>query len=244
MPKAGTHLLTEVLVRSGYRWSGVHVDSNALRGGRAPDWIIDAPVRQSVLDGLPARRGQFTTAHVPWDPELAACLPSSLRRIHITRDLRDVVVSYVHYVLRLRAHPMHADFSRMASQERLAAAISGYTSGNGAVRPAIAAARDGFAGWEADPDTMTVSFERLSGSAGEHDQLLEIARVLTWLGVPSSPHEARRVRNALRPASSVTFRSGTSGSWRAEFTDEVTRLFAESVPNSPEPPPFGAEGTS
>ena len=73
-----------------------------------------------------ARRGQIVTAHLPWTDDLVLSLHgANFRTLLIIRDLRDVAVSFVHYVAhRDASHRLSAYFrSRRSDAERLMATV-------------------------------------------------------------------------------------------------------------------------
>jgi len=223
MPKGGTNLLGRTL---------------NLLPCVAPRWTyhLDATI-PGYLDQLYAvRNGQVVSAHMPWSKSLLEILKSEGFGIFfIIRDLRDMAVSGIHYIVwKSPDHPLHQYFSSLKSdEERLMAYIHGVPENcyPGGVRPE---------GWENfiesvlpwldEPNCLTIRFEDLIGSAGggsDKKQLETVAAIVKHLGIKLSEKVIEEIAAKTFYPDARTFRKGQIGDWRNYFTEEHKQAFKE-----------------
>ena len=175
--------------------------------------------------------GQFVTAHCVHTPELAGLFrEEGMKTVCILRDPRDVAVSQLHYIKRLKKHPIHEAFVALPSdRERLLFSIRGGSLGGRELLPLDERYRR-FSGWASEEGAVVVRFEDLvgpegGGSAGA--QRRAVGRVAAHLGVEADEEALARVGGGIFGAGQ-TFRKGTIGGWREEFSAEH-ELAAEEV---------------
>ena len=176
--------------------------------------------------------GQFVTAHCVHTPELAGLFrEGGMRTVCILRDPRDVAVSQLHYIKRLKKHPIHKGFMALPTDgERLMFSIRGGKLGGRELLSLDERYRR-FSGWASEEEAVVVRFEDLvgpegGGSAGA--QRLAAGRVAEHLGVRAGEATLERVGEGIFGAGQ-TFRKGMIGGWKEEFGAEHERAAEEVV---------------
>lgn len=174
--------------------------------------------------------GQFVTAHCVHTPELAGLLrEQGMRTVCILRDPRAVAVSQMHYIKRLKKHPIHAAFLALPTDaERLMFSIRGGELGGRRMLPLDERYRR-FSGWASEEGAVVVRFEDLVGPRGggsEEAQRRAVGRVAAHLGVAADEGTLERVGTGIF-GTGQTFRKGTIGGWREEFGEEHARAAEE-----------------
>lgn len=226
LPKAGTHLLSAVLLRlPKMMFSGVHHSladfdpkPHALSTDTAAvDWVAIKRRLGRI------RNGQYATAHFAHSPVLGGILADlGFRHILILRDPRDVVVSHAFYVASNSRHPLHTDYRAMAGDgERILASITGLAPEAG--RPGLEPAGGrlaGFVPWIDQEDVLLCRFEDLAGPRGggdENAQVETVRAIADFVSRPLSREQAGRVAARIHSEGAATFRKGRSGDWRNYF---------------------------
>ncbi len=174
--------------------------------------------------------GQFVTAHCVHTPELADLLrEQGMRTVCILRDPRDVAVSQMHYIKRLKKHPVHEGFAALPTDgERLMFSIRGGELG-GREMLSLDERYRRFSGWASEEGAVVVRFEDLvgprgGGSAGA--QRRAVGKVAAHLGVAADEATLARVGEGIF-GEGQTFRKGMIGGWREEFSAEHERAAEE-----------------
>jgi hypothetical protein len=113
VPKAGTNLLRHVLCMFP-QLSGA-------------ENVVPLSVEEQLQRVAALRPGRIISSHLAWQPELGILLTEQeLRGVYISRDPRDVCVSYCHYVMQETRHPWHSYFRKLPDDgTRLMIAITG-----------------------------------------------------------------------------------------------------------------------
>lgn len=222
IPKSGTHVLSRLLsLYPKVLNSGHHIRLREHRGlDGAPDW---SRVRNALA---PIGNGQFGTSHFPAEPELKDLLTSrGFRVVFMVRDPRDMVLSYLFYVLKRPHHFLHDRLVHDYKDDhaRLMAIIQGIPAPN--PRDAIPSARqrlDDYIDWLDWEFAYTCRFEELIGSRGggsDLQQIDEVRRIGSFIRRPVSESTAARIADLVWSQDSITFRKGVIGDWREHFTD-------------------------
>ncbi len=109
-----------------------------------------------------------------------------MRTVCILRDPRDVAVSQLHYIKRLKKHPIHEAFMGLPSDsERLMLCIRGGELGERRMLSLDERYRR-FSGWAEDGGSVVVRFEDLVGPRGggsEEAQVGAVRAVAEHVGV-------------------------------------------------------------
>lgn len=241
IPKAGTHLLTQLLSKVPKVWfAGLHVADGQFRGDlHAPgdklgEFDIDAFMHRIKV----VRNGQFMTAHIPCEPPVVEALrDTGFRTLLMIRDPRDIAVSMAHYFATNRRLNTYARFAAMPTlDERLMAVITGLPpEGDCPAVPSMGDRLARYQPWLNDQNTCVTRFEELVGSAGggsDEAQLDAVRRVLVHCRRNDDPDRADKVANEVFARHSATFRRGAIGEWRAEFGSDHRAAFDEVAPGA------------
>ena len=238
IPKAGTHLLTNVLQEfPKVMLTGLHIRMSQVHRPIVPrvteaDFQLDPEAFRRRL--LSVHSGQVATAHLPWRPEIEPILQEiQIRSIFLIRDPRDIVVSQIYYRLGLRRHRLHhrmkSDFHSDA--ERLMACITGMPPHKGGDQiPGIGERIAQRMGWTHAPNCHVTRFEDLVGARGGGDpsaQRREIKALAAHFGRPLTDEAVERLIHRLALCKSFTFRRGLIGDWQNHFTEEHNAAFKE-----------------
>lgn len=231
--KSGTHLLADCVgLFPRMMFSGRHfslaefIERQADTDhefGRYPDPPLAMNRLRAFLAAAP--QGSFVTAHARHHVDLEKLL-RELSFVHMVllRDPRDIVVSYVHFVMRERTHHHHRYFTETLrnDSERLMAAITGFPRSNeaGPPLPSIGAQMAGHVRWIGRPGVEVYRFERLVGPRGGGNaeaQSEEIARIARQIQRPLGSAGLQRIAARMYSEQSFTFRRGMARDWERHF---------------------------
>jgi sulfotransferase 6B1 len=248
VPKSGTNLLSRLLVLLGLeKKSRLGIEPRLVAGpfsparrffrAREPEKVtvgVDSP--QQIGRRWLARRlsripdGCFVNAHCIYTPELAELFrEEGMRVVCILRDPRDVAVSQMHYLKRMRKHFAHEAFMALPSDhERLLVCIRGGELGGRKLQSLDQRYRQ-FLGWEQDEGAVMVKFEDLVGPRGggsAEAQRRAVEWVAAHVGISVNERTMRLVEENLFGVGR-TFRKGQIGGWQEEFSEEHERAVKE-----------------
>lgn len=223
-PKSGTHLLYQIA-------QGLpHVRTFGTFWASTPSW----PFRERSESVMLRRIGrvaarELVRGHLFYfksiEEELAR---QRIVHLFIVRDLRDVCISEAYYLTYMnRIHVMHRHFARLPNMEsRIELAMCGMAE-TVVAYPDIGRRFERYAGWLSSPNVLTVRFEDLRDGNCERE-VFRIVRFAqergVWKGYPTE-ELVKACASAVAPERSVTFRRGTVGSWKTEFTEEQKNRF-------------------
>lgn len=222
VPKSGTHLLKNLL-------QGIpnisHKPENEFYEGYAYH-LKDHFYRLGHINP-----NEFGIGHIYHSTEWSYMLKRlNMKNIFISRDLRDVVVSYVYFILeKYPRHPLYNYLNKEATtqKERYLAFINGVQTDE-VKHPSIVEFFNLYQGWLEESSTLSITFEDLIGN--ERARLLTLAKIVNYLWDDTSypiPLEEiiSNMEERMAGKYSLTFRSGKIGGWEEEFDDEVKEAF-------------------
>jgi hypothetical protein len=225
VPKSGTNLLVQIV--KGI--PGISQDQKIFYHGGNYHEIL------SIKDG------EMVSSHIPFDREFSKKLSShAIRHVFIYRDLRDIAVSMVHFINeKLHDHPLFPVFqNRIVSfEEQLNALILGIELQGEEKKnqygihyyPGIFKEYENIYKWLGDSSICKVRYEFLMRS--EESRENEILKIIHFLWEDIQPLNLSKkqllqlMKNNIDPSKAWTFRKGTIGGWREEFTEENKRNF-------------------
>lgn len=227
-PKSGTHLISQIFDRlPDSRDFGYFIVD-------ATSWQFsarDSNKMCAMVNGI--MPGELVRGHIRHADQISTILgEKNVATYFVYRDLRDVVVSEVHYLTFMNPwHKLHRYFWRLRHKpdSAIRLAICGLPDGGptGLYRDIGMRFRD-FAGWRHDSNAYPVRFEDMVGAAREH----HIKNILGYYfgNTIDSDLLGQRVQKAIEaidPSRSHTFRTGKTNQWKKVFAEEHRELFKE-----------------
>lgn len=223
LPKSGTTWLKKMLTS----YPGFHellipdVTAYELATGGSHDYDLPGDMFSRLADML-----VVTKMHVHGSPHNVALLRAAgVRHVVLTRDLRDVAVSYFFYVRQTPWHPEYPLYVRLSVAEGLA------TFARRTLRPYM----DWVRSWHENRDaelSLQVRYEQLLA-----DPAAVMAGVAEHFQLDSSPETVGRIverysfrelsggRSPGQESEGSFFRKGVVGDWRNYFTPELKERY-------------------
>jgi len=173
------------------------------------------------------RPGRFISAHEYYSEQISVLLEDEqLRHFFIIRDLRDIAVSNVFYLLKEKSHRLHKVFGEMSGfRERLLATINGIPEErlNGGRRSnSISEHAARYIPFTQDSRVLVVRFEDLVGKNGggsKSNQLVALQGIAKHLDREVDDSCLEKVASSLFGCNTRAFRKGMLGAWRDAFED-------------------------
>lgn len=234
VPKAGTHLLDQVLAPIGALELGGVVSSrgSSFRFSPQADAKLAATLRRST-------GGELVRAHLHHTPEVAAVATSeSFVTLMVVRDPATLVVSSVVYGRYInRWHALHKHLSApRTSSGALDLMIDGIIDRDRTVLPPLAERLAEFVGWATEPSVRVVRFEDLIAEIDLEVEATEISGIAEHLfrggAIENRARELICSRKLISPAASHTYARDVPGlvrpelsSWQRERLDEAAVEF-------------------
>lgn len=109
-----------------------------------------------------------------------------MKHIFISRDLRDILVSYVYFIVeKYPHHPLYEYLTNDVKnqKQRYLALVNGVQTGKTSY-PSIAEWFQPYKGWIKDPDTLSITFEDLVQSKESSISVLNKIIDYLWKGPP------------------------------------------------------------
>ena len=228
MPKSGSHLIIQVL--QGLTSLGPFVNPGFPPVNRSED--NHKLPEAAVLENLQRMRsGDIAYGYVHSHPLFIQELTRPGKAaVFVYRDPRDMIVSHVFYATEMYdQHGMRQYYTQQLNnmEERINAAIQGVAE-EGAVLSSVREKYENYLGWLEVPQVLSLRFEDL---ILERDRAL--SRLLVYLCErgfePKVDQEVavERLKRAIAPSRSGTFRRGKPGNWREYFTPGNKALFKD-----------------
>jgi len=247
LPKAGTHLLTNVmnlfpglsslpfpyaqLTDLGRSFTGPRQELIPFGVDHPHARAPHAEVRHVLMT---LRRGAYTGAHIPFSEEMAKLFAERhIRMVSIIRDPRDVVVSHAQFIARRPPERrLSAYYQTLSESEQIMISILGIVDKQRKLFMANIKERlESILQWESQSYHYLTTFERLVGPQGGGAldvQLQEIRAIAEHLGI-RCPEQETVVIAKKAFGDSTTFFKGTIGRWKELFTEEHKQALKELV---------------
>ena len=227
-PKSGTHLLTQIL--KGFTQFAPFTNS-----GLAPVRSFEGQsgklrdAKQMAREIAQLLPGDISYGHVHAYPELLKLLTGEGNAsFFIYRDPRDVVVSHVHYVNDINSRHVHHRYyqEKLSSfDERLEISIRGLPDAQHPF-PDIRARFEPYMNWLNRDDIHSLRFEDLIDSrARAIEQIIQFVIARGFSPNVSDSEMLDALTKNIDPKKSPTFRSGISGAWKEQFSDQHKSIF-------------------
>ena len=250
LPKSGTHLLVSMLELCGLKENSLSLKGSLVRPTQKNPfrniytrycrtskqygfWVdLDDPkgfIRKRVLRKKfrSVNEGEFVVAHLPYSPELMDFFGGKdTRVIYITRDPRDVLVSYYNHQVRDSSYSFHSFFREKSLEESVEFILSGLSSGGVKLAPLIDRIANGLQ-WLDQDRVCHVRFEDLIGEKGGGDRYAQesiVMRILDFLDLSNSVDVEMVIENVYN-TEAQTFHVGQINRWQREMSPKlVSRL--------------------
>jgi len=244
LPKAGTNLIKRLFgLLPLYKNVGFSLSRNTAEKCKDPysDYFVGIgdPVAMaaSEFENLMNRLlpNYYLIAHLPFREVTKNILRlKQCRMILLLRDPRDVICSFVFYVLRKNTHYLHQYFNSLPDMtSRLKAVIKGIEPSlhNGYISlKSIAEQFKSIIAWMQLENTNIVLFEHLIGEDGGGTRIMQktaVTSILDSLGYFLNEKDKDYLCSKLYSKESATYRKGKIGDWRNYFSDEISKYFEE-----------------
>ncbi|KAA9013579.1 sulfotransferase domain-containing protein [Niallia endozanthoxylica] len=215
LPKSGTHLLLQIVL-------GI------------PGMIITPAWIEEDKDLKMIKLGSVGPAHLDYSEKHVNILKQeNIKVIFISRDLRDVVVSLVHFVMlnKWGNHPWTPYLKELKTHdERLLTMIQGvkFTQEEQAKYgiPSIPNIREfsqNKLGWVKEQSVCSITFEELvCNTESQNGSIMKIIEFL-WNDLKqlnlTKEQLLQKIKQNIVPKNSGTFRKGSIGDWKHEFNN-------------------------
>ena len=224
--KSGSHLLLQVL--SGFCQIAPYryVAEDPIRGITPEGRHRSAEEILADLKGLPSGVIGWGYLDATAANTALLCQPGRVNYF-IYRDPRDMLVSQVHFATDMHeGHGMHEYYKSLADfGERLKVAITGIDQEG----LHMVSVRERYAGvfkWLEQPSVVCIRFEDLIDQRDATLNSMLDALEKSGYAIPTPREQAIPILvQAIQPKKSHTFRSGKTGGWHEQFSDEHKRLF-------------------
>src|SRR5215211_3744381 len=227
-PKSGSHLLLQILNRFPQIAPYKYVEADPIR-------TIEKEGRRRKEEEILSELKSVSSGVIGWGyleatPENIAflCQPNRVNYF-IYRDPRDMLISQVFFATDMYAdHAMHAFYKSLPDfGERLKVAITGIDH-DGLFMVDVKQRYATVSEWLEQQNVMCIRFEDLINNRDATlDAMLDEVES-TGYKIPTPRQKALSIlARAIQPKKSRTFRSGKTGSWREQFTEEHKKLFKE-----------------
>ena len=229
MPKSGSHLVYQIL--KGITQIAPYRYVEAL-----PVRLITAEGRQrtqaEVVNDLEnIKPGTMGWGYLRSYPEYVQFFKENLDIISffVYRDPRDQLISSIFYAVDIhKGHAQHDYYASISMDERIKTEIMGRDEPGLLHLPNVRQHYEHYIGWLDSPEVLCLRFEDLL-----HNQEHSLAAILDHIErgsfkIPTDRASAlAKIKDAIQPQKSATFRKGKSGGWREHFTEEHKRLFKD-----------------
>ena len=226
MPKAGSHLLIQVLL--GLTKIGPFVDPgfppvNRFEGNTR----LEEPERIDEINRM--RPGEIRYGYSPCrEPYLSAITAPGRASVFIYRDPRDLLVSHVFYAKDIHTgHGMHDYYNNVLTtmEERLNVAIEGCDL-PGLGLPTVYERYKNFLAWFEIDCVLCLRFEDFI--LNQPETLNILLDYIESFGVEFALQRAEaleKLSTVNKPKKSGTFRRASPGNWKEYFTEDNKRRF-------------------
>ncbi|UKJ83555.1 sulfotransferase domain-containing protein (plasmid) [Priestia megaterium] len=232
VPKSGTHLLLQIILGiPGMEFAKANFNS----------FVFYAEHYKEVKT---IKNGNVALGHLPYNVNLASDMnQEGIKHIFITRDLRDVTVSYMYFIInQCPEHIIYRYFTEYlkTNEERLHALINGIQLYGDDIEnygfssfPNILNLYGSIYNWRGKQNLCELRYEDLVRN--EDSQKQELLKIIDYLWDDLQHLNLAKVnlfdfmKNNINPETSWSFRKGKIGSWRDIFTKEHKKSFKDNA---------------
>jgi hypothetical protein len=228
MPKSGSHLIIQVL--KGLTNIGPFVDPGMPPVNRGEDnrKLSEIAILANIQQ---MKAGDIAYGYIhARQPFISVLTASGRATVFVYRDPRDMIISHVFYATQIQPkHGMRHYYTEVLTsiEDRINAAILGVDE-PGSELSSVRQKYENYLGWLDKPEVLSLRFEDLIlNRDATLERLLDYLKVRGYL--PKIPYQEAvdRLKQAIVPKKSGTFRKAQPGNWREYFTPANKALFKE-----------------
>jgi Sulfotransferase domain len=224
IPKSGTHLLKQILL--GIPRMQHHPDK-----GLMGHIHYQTDIKLEGVKNL--SNNEFINGHMFYSKEWEELLKSlNMKHIFVSRDPRDIIVSYAYFIPTLKIHPLYETFQQegFTHRDRIKFLIEGgqRTDHKHMHHPNVNDWYNSFISWVERDGVLSLSFEDLISSEKERIKTINKIVDFLWedkLNPKSKTVMVEKMVQNINPGTSPTFRKGRIGGWKDELDEELKSLF-------------------
>jgi len=226
MPKSGSHLIIQIL--HGLTHIGPFVITGFPPVNRSENnhKLPDESVFNNIQKMRPGDIGYgYIGANEPF---ISALIQDNRATVFVYRDPRDMIISHIFYATEMQEnHWMRSYYIEEleSMEERINAAIVGITK-PGSELTSIRKRYQDYLGWLEQPAVHSIRFEDL---ILEQDNtlrgILDYLEVRGFIPKCQKSEALTKLKTAIRPQKSGTFRKARPGNWREHFTENNIAMF-------------------
>ena len=224
LPKSGTNLITRTLSQFPYIYRPL------CRTLSEPKLSVDRIITR--LENI--KTNQFLIGHLWYDDKYQDAMQKrSVKQIVVIRDLRDVLISKLFYILNNdRDHILHSKLNTIQSiSKQLEMLLIGCKLPNEDIRDDLTGLVyewSKFKKWINQKSVIIVKFEDLIGESGggsKDNQVRVVKTISQFLDIEMSNKHIDEVCRKIFYSKSKTFRSGKIGGWKECFDNDLEGKF-------------------
>ncbi len=190
---------------------------------------VPADILRRYMERIPG--GYCYSGHIPYSEVFDKLLKDlNYKHILILRDPRDILVSFIHYVVKPE-HQLSPDFRDKLLDERIELALSGgYCSLSKREIAGIGDAYRSILRWRLSDNCCIVKFEELVGEMGGGSDVLQyktLKNICDYLELGLTDEEIFSTGRRIFDINSPTFRKGQIASWKDELPARWQKVFNE-----------------
>ncbi len=226
MPKSGSHLIIQVLQGLAHIGPFINPGLPPVNRGEDNSLLSESEVLSNIQDMKPGDIGYgYIHARQPFIEPLTA---PGRATVFVYRDPRDMVISHIFYATEIHpGHNMHSYYTEVLQnmEERINAAICGVDE-PGSELSGICAKYEKYLGWLNQPAVLSLRFEDLILKRDEAlGRLLDYLEQRGFKCDLSQSQAIEKIKSAIAPRRSGTFRKGKPGNWQEYFTPANKSIF-------------------
>ncbi|TYR81750.1 sulfotransferase domain-containing protein [Priestia megaterium] len=232
VPKSGTHLLLQIILG---------IPGMKFRKATADSFVFYADHYKEVKT---IAGGDVALGHLPYNMALTSDInQTGIKHIFISRDLRDVTVSYMYFIInQCPEHLIYRYFTEhlKTNEERLQALISGIQLSGEDIKtygfssfPNILQLYGSIYHWQGKQHLCELKYEDLVRN--EESQKKELFKIIDYLWDDlqslnlSKENLFDLMKKNINPEKSWSFRKGKIGGWREIFSEEHKSTFKDNA---------------
>mgnify|MGYP001433696863 CR=1 FL=1 len=224
MPKAGTHLIKNIISSSPYIVDSfehiyeVDIDKSNKKVISSKDFNFSEKKLIKKISSI--QNGQIVTAHISYHPNIVKILNSyNFKIIYIKRDLRDQTLSNLFYIKNLKRHWLHKVFNEKfnSDEKKIKALINGFKFSETLQIDPLKLLSKNFKRWGVDRNVYSIEFEKISIDANKNTKVETLKKLFKFLNQSNNNKDIDLILKKFNKKKSPTLRKGKKGEGNIHF---------------------------